>query len=248
MTDETGAGSWRKLTTTDIRRAARYTTKLREELSLSYRQVRAMTDEQPQARREDYWEGVEDDAQTVLDQLRDDADEYDVLAVDVAGSDESVLFLLVLRRKVNEGGNLILSERYYRYDTDERQGTWLSNGIERRINGSLATVLKVVYSALSNGDLDADSPMLVDSRGDGLDYQPDELTTPVGTLEADDVENDRDRDPRLKQSASGEAVETVECEECGGNVERADAINLGGALGSDVWVCEGTHVERDTDG
>lgn len=197
------------------------------------------------AKATDYWDEVEADAASVLDQLRDDADEWDILAVDLASDaeDSRVLFLLVIRRKVSEDGNLLISERYYRYDVLDREGSWLSNGIERRVTGSLATALKVLYSALENGDLDPDDPMLMDSRGDGLDYDADPLTSPVRDLRDDGEEDDDlDRDPRLKESGSGRTTDTVTCEECGAEVPREDAINLGGAMGLDMWTCEGKHV------
>jgi hypothetical protein len=192
-----------------------------------------------------YWDAVEADAATVLDHLRADADEWDVLAVDLASDaeDRRVLFLLVVRRKVSDAGNLILSERYYRYDVMDREGTWLSNGIERRVTGSLATALKVLYTALENGDLDAEDPMVMDSRGDGLDYEAEDLTVPVRDLRDDgDDGPDLDRDPRLKESGEGRTEDTVTCEECGAEVPREDAINLGGAMGLDLWTCEGKHV------
>jgi hypothetical protein len=212
-----------------------------------------MTDDDPtpQAKRYGYWEDVEADAATVVDHLHDDADDWDILAVDVAGEAEDgrVLFLLVIRRKVSDDGNLIVSERYYRFDVTDREGSWLSNGIERRVNGSLATALKVLYSALVNGDLSDDDPMLMDSRGDGLEYDCDALREPVRDLRRDDDSDGEPegRDPRLKESASGRTTQTVTCEECGGEVPREDAINLGGALGVDMWVCDGTHIEEGED-
>jgi hypothetical protein len=205
----------------------------------------------PQAMGEAYWDEAEADSATVVDHLQDDAGGWDILSVDLAGDDDDgeVLFLLVIRRRVSNGGNLILSERYYRYDTNEREGTWLQNGIERRVNGSLVTALKVLYSALDNGDLEADDPMLMDSRGDGLQYNADDLVEPVREVrEADRRESDdqdQGRDPRLKESTSGSHVTTVTCEECGGEVAKEDAINLGGGVGVDLWTCEGTHVEGD---
>lgn len=209
-----------------------------------------MTDDRPpQAKHEGYWSEVETDAATVVDHLRDDADDWDILAVDLASDadDGRVLFTLVIRRKVSGDGNLLISERYYRYDTVDREGGWLSNGIERRVNGSLATALKVLYSALEQGDLDPDDPMLMDSRGEGLDYEAEDLTQPVRDLRRDDKDDDtpEGRDPRLKESVDGRTTDTVTCEECGGEVARDDAINLGGALGVDMWVCDGTHITED---
>ena len=207
-----------------------------------------MTGDVPEARRQDYWEEIEAEASTVLDQLREDADKWDILAVDLASDAEDgrVLFLLVIRRKVSEDGNLLISERYYRYDVMDREGTWVSNGIERRVTGSLSTALKVLYAALENGDLDADDPMVMDSRGDGLDYAAEGVTALVRDLRDDgDDDGDMERDPRLKESVEGRTTNTVTCTECGGEVPREEAVNLGGGIGVDVWTCEGKHVGQD---
>lgn len=206
--------------------------------------------------QEGYWETVEQEAATVVDHLRADADDWDVIGVDVAGEadDGDTLFLLVIRRKVSNDGNLILSERYYKYDVLDRSGTWLSNGIERRVSGSLATALKVLYVALDNGDLSPDSPLLMDSRGDGLEHNADTLTKPATRLRGDDDEGDdegddkpQQRDPRLKESSEGRTTRTVTCEQCGAEIPRKDAINLGGALGVDLWTCEGQHAGGEGD-
>ena len=198
-----------------------------------------------EARKEDYWERVEADAATVVDHLEDDADDWDIIAVDVAGDadDGNTLFLLVIRRKVSEGGHLLISERYYKFDVLNREGKWVSNGIERRVSGSLPAALKVLYTALDNGDLQADDPMLMDSREDGLNHTPESLNTPVSHLRGDDTaESDLDRDPRLKESSEGDTSNTVVCNQCDAEVPRDDAINLGGGMGLDIWTCEGKHV------
>lgn len=195
----------------------------------------------------------------LLEAVRDDADDWDVLAVDVAGEDGDTLFALVIRRKVR-GDHLLLSERYYRFDVESGDGTWLSNGIERRVNGSLASALKVLYSAVANGDLDADDPMTVDSRdADGLDWQSDvfdgegddveDVETVEATADArpgsesywEDVEDD-EREGDVDHDASGE---TVVCEECGGDVDKAHATRVETPFGDDMWYhadvseCEG---------
>ena len=86
--------------------------------------------------------------ETILDAIRQSGPEWDVLAVDIADeTDEGVLFLLVIRRRVSDEGNLILSERYYRYDLEEREGSYLSNGIERRMTGAMSAALRVLYAA-----------------------------------------------------------------------------------------------------
>ena len=190
------------------------------------------------------------DGRSVVEELQDDADEWDVLAVDLASEAEDgrVLFLLVIRRKVSDDGHLLLSERYYRYDLVDREGTWLSNGIERRVSGALSTALKVLYSALDDGALDPDDPMLIDSRDhDGLSYDPADLSAAVDALRGDRETGGEavDRDPRLRESGEGRTTETVTCDECGGEVARRNALNMGGALGIDLWVCEEQHVAQD---
>lgn len=207
------------------------------------------------ARREDYWERVDADAASVLDHLRADADEWDILGVDLASQDDEarVLFLLVIRRKVTDEGNLLLSERYYKYDTVDREGTWLSNGIERRVNGSLTAALKVLYVALSNGDLDPDDPMLLDSRSnEGLDHDADDLTVSVRDLRDDGDDDDRaddlERQPEMKESREqSRTPDTVTCDNCGGEVAREDALNIGGGIGVDVWVHEGACEAGEAD-
>lgn len=191
-----------------------------------------MTDDTPQVNRMDYWESVEADAATVLGELQEDADDWDILAVDLASESEDgeTLFLLVIRRKVSEDGNLIISERYYRYDLGERSGTWLSNGIERRVTGSLTTALKVLYSALSNGDLDDDDPMLIDSREDGLDHSADDLRIPVRDLDEDDQESETESQPAVGDDP--DKAGWVRCQKCGENIHEKDAVQFGdGDLG-----------------
>jgi hypothetical protein len=208
-----------------------------------------MPEDDKRARKEDYWERVEADAATVVDHLEADADDWDIIGVDVAGDadDGDTLFLLVIRRKVSQDGNLLISERYYKYDVLDREGKWVSNGIERRVSGSLPAALKVLYTALDNGDLQADDPMLMDSRQDGLEHGPESLTTPVSTLRGDDTADtddgdDLERDPRLKESAEGTTSNTVTCDQCEADVPRSEAVNMGGGIGVDMWICEGQHA------
>lgn len=188
-----------------------------------------MTDEIPQARREDYWESVEASQQTVTESIIENAGEWDILAILAAGQDGTTLFCTVFRRKVSDSGNLILSERYYRYDTEESEGSWLSNGIERRISGSLATALKVVYSAVGNGDLSPDSPMLIDGQGDGLEYNPASLTEPPET------QADAQESQEIDSDTGAVGDDEHRCMKCEQTAPESELSCLSGDLG-DLWV------------
>lgn len=193
---------------------------------------------------EDYWEqfatdGGDADGETILDAIRESGPEWDVIGVDIADQSDSSLFLLVIRRRVSDEGNLILSERYYRYDLDDREGNYLGNGIERRITGSMGAALRVLYSAAANGDLDPDDPMLMDSRGsEGIDYTTDELTTPL----ADRSDDEEIEETEVSSAVADEEIDKagwVRCRRCGDAVHRDDATQYGkGDLG-DFWIHDG---------
>lgn len=205
---------------------------------------------------EDYWEQLPDGGEeTILDEIRASAPDWDILSATISGDAESgrVLFVLVVRRRVNEDGNLILSERYVRVDLDaddpDERVSWIDNGIERRMQGSLAAALRVLYAATTNGDTDPEDPMLIDSREDGLHYSPDELTESVSELlpDEDDPEIERTdsgaKRVSARESVSEQANEMQQarsdpkCQSCGRAIEDRDqATNLGSALGKDTWV------------
>jgi len=220
-------------------------------------------------RRED-WEQFETDggdepAETILDEIRASSPEWDVLSGTISGDAEDgrVLFVLVLRRRVNDDGHLILSERYVKIDLDADEDdrvTWLSNGIERRMQGSLGAALRVLYAATTNGDTDPEDPMLIDSRSDGLSYQPEELTDPIEDLVGSDDEPEVERtESGAKRVAANQSVSEqandlqqarsgIKCNECGRAIEDRDAaVNLGGALGKDLWVHHRCPQEEDSD-
>ena len=78
-----------------------------------------------------------------------------------------------------------------------------------------------------------------------MEERRDDSTTPTVSEGYDALAeegDDLDRDPRLKESGGKRTEDTVTCEECEAQVPREDAINLGGAMGLDVWTCEGKHV------
>ena len=187
---------------------------------------------------------------TLLDTIRAESPEWDVLAVDIADETDGVLYLLVIRRRVGESGNLVLSERYFRFDTESGEGTYLSNGIERRVTGSLGAALRVLYAATTNGDTDPDDPMLMDSREDGLSYNPEELVSePIGTeveetpVDARSVEED-DPVAQSEPDRSG----WVRCKRCGETLPEEDAVlfSEGPPLG-DIWIHGDGCPEEDKD-
>ena len=192
---------------------------------------------------------------SILDTIRAESPEWDVLAVDIADKNDGVLYLIVIRRRVGESGNMILSERYFRYDVEEDSGTYLSNGIERRVTGALGAALRVLYSATTNGDTDPDDPMLMDSRGDGLSYNPEELTEPVETLTDSSIDPDVPVDARSVEEddpvslSEPERESWVRCKRCGGTLPEEDAVlfSEGPPLG-DIWIhSDGCPEEEDNE-
>lgn len=210
---------------------------------------------------EDYWDqlpdgGSEDLPDTILSDITADASEYgfDVLAVDVADRTDSELYCLVIRRKVSDSGDLIMSERYYRYDLDEREGSFTGNGIERRVGGSMIAALRVLYASLGNGDAVPESPMLLDSTGDGLQHEAPELTDPELLIEDDsDEEDDLDAEEETPVDPAVAADEPdrkswVRCRRCGEELPEEDAVHYGqGDLG-DFWIHDSAADCEDQEG
>lgn len=184
------------------------------------------------ARREGYWSDVED-TPTLRDVIRAKAegDGWSVHSLVLSGSEDGTLFVLVVRSAVRDSG-LILSERYMTVPedaTDESDLSWSSNGIERRIGGDLPQALIRSYARVSNDRLaadDLDDPVVMDARDADVENDPDELTTPISP--------DKGRSIDARESRNG----PVECEICGESADKSDAVNIGGALGTDYWVHE----------
>lgn len=182
------------------------------------------------------------DGRTLLDIIQSESSEWDILAVDIADRDGDSVFCLVVRRRVSEQGNMILSERYFLADLEDLSGGYLKNGIERRVTGSLGVALRVLYAAATDGNLDPEEPMLLDSTGDGLSYHPDELTEPIGLIgdvETETSEEFIDARPAEETEASEEELAKrglVRCERCGETVDKEEAVQFGkGDLG-DFWI------------
>ena len=213
------------------------------------------------ARREDYWENLENDGGepvTPVDLVKACVETLeepeDLLAAILTGESGSRLFVLAWTRKVRDG-NLLLTLRYVTVDRDELDATPGQNRIRMRVQGSLLPALRVVPAAIRNDDATPDDPMLLDGRNpDGLDHAGRALTTPVGTdddqpdeseSESDqpdqgDLRHDRGpKDPK-RSVESDDQPETVRCDKCGERMARSDAENFGSAgIGADVWVHEG---------
>jgi len=195
------------------------------------------------ARRENYWETV---GKTALDLLLDRSDEWHIHAATVAGLAEGddVAFLAVVRSRLGDAG-LLLSLRYARVDLLDRSVAWTDNGIEMRVSGPLTEALARSFARADSDGLagaQEQDPLLLSVVEDGACAEdPDLLTQPLDH-QRDDGEDVEGRDPRLKESREGNTSETVTCEQCGADVPREDAINIGGGIGVDVWTCEGSHV------
>lgn len=206
-------------------------------------------DDRGQAMRQDYWQTLET---TAADLLLDAADEWTIHAATVAGlaDDGETVFLAVVRSRLGDAG-LLLSLRYARVDLLDRSVSWTDNGTEMRVNGPLTQALARSFARADSeglaGAQDSD-PLLLSVTEDGaVTEDPDLLTTPLPNLRGDSDDVEDGRDPRLKESREGNTSETVTCQQCGGEVAREDAINIGGGIGVDVWTCEGQHVGEDDD-
>ena len=206
------------------------------------------------------------DGRTLLDVIQQESPEWDILAVDIADRSGEEVYCLVIRRRVSEEGNMILSERYFKADLSDLSGGYLGNGIERRITGNLASALRVLYAATTDGSLDPDSPMLMDSTGEGITYHPEDLTEPIGSIteveeeiteetdtseqpETKEIDTEQFVDDRPAEATETEASETTEeelakrglvrCEKCGETVDKEEAVQFGkGDLG-DFWIHDG---------
>lgn len=191
-----------------------------------------------------------------------EADEA-VHAVTVTGEADGTLYLLVVRTGEHEG-DLMLKERYFAVDLEEGEGYWMGNGINRRVTGefdAFATAMVRAYARVQqvakSGDAPAE-PLLsdaVEGRNSAVEHR---LKRPIGSSTIPDKADEADapsadrrhlyeepEDPDDGRSAaaatspepSGGVQPTwVVCEECESKAKRADCVNIGGALGEDVWV------------
>ena len=217
------------------------------------------------ARREDYWEGLEeaDADELTLERVAvaKCGDEWSPHAVVYAGEDdEGTEYLLVVRSRIGDSGSLILSERYVAVPADLEEvddARWLGNGIERRVNGRLTTALVRAYARADNDTL-ADPqgpPALLDGTVDG-ETDPTEsdalerpLLEPEPEAEPEPAEKTGDGRRRSARETvdphAGARREAYQCVECGKYGTPDDLVNLGSALGEDQWVHERACEEYD---
>lgn len=192
-------------------------------------------------REENYWEHLAQEEESITEHVEERTDDgwriHAVMLTDT--DDEGNLYLLVIRSRVGDNGNLILSERYFVADPIDpwRDGTgYTSNGIERRVSGGgMMNALKVAYAAVSDGVGD-DKTLVMEADDENIQYDTDLLTEPLRDLRAER------KDPH-QSVENEEQPETVECDDCGQEVPREGAVNIGMDLGIDAWVHEGACPE-----
>lgn len=204
-----------------------------------------MSDDFPQAMREDYWESL-GASESLLDVVQEAAgDDWDVRAVDVAGETESgVLFLLVVRQRMGDNGSLILREGYARVDPDaDRLVSWTDNYVDRRIQGSLPKALLRIYAAIDAGGATPEDPLVLDSRDHDLNDDPEIVVEGIGDEVEDEIVDEDESDEgrvapvdRTTDPHAGAERDAHRCSECGEVADKEDLVNMGGALGQDLWV------------
>ena len=193
-----------------------------------------------------YWGRLSQEEESITEHVEERTDDdwriHGVVLTD--SDDEGNLYLLVVRSRVGDSGNLILSERYFLADPIDpwREGTgYTSNGIERRVSGGgMMTALKVAYTAVSDG-LAEDTTLVMEADDEGIQYDTDLLTEPLRDLRAER------KDPH-QSVEQDDQPETVECDDCGQELPREEAVNIGMDLGIDAWVHEEACPERGEDG
>jgi hypothetical protein len=227
-----------------------------------------MTDDRPSPGAEGYWSELEDAAtdggevgptgEELLEEAHEELDEPEAMLAAVAtGEEGGKLYAITFSRKVRDG-HLIITQRYGTVDPEEGTATLSSsNRLRMRMQGSLPTALRVLFSMLDDGALDDENPRMMDARSaDGLDQAGNVLRTPVGDAagveadpgaEADDEDDDRGGEGRsvsVSESVEDRKAQArrdgYQCEECGAYGTPDDMKNMGGALGQDYWV----HADR----
>ena len=202
---------------------------------LRLRGVLQMTD----ARKEDYWERVEQDPETVADLLLAESDEWTIHGISLVGeqSERDLLHLLVVRSRLGESG-LLLSVGYCSVDRSTAEVRWSGdNNCIMRVSGP---VTKALLQMLGRADAEGlageqQDPLLIDAldRADP-ERDPERLTTPLvrstKTVEAQrEAQSDRMADKSMKDSEQ-------RCQRCGAVREKSEMDSFSGELG-DVWVC-----------
>lgn len=194
---------------------------------------RSNGDDDPQAMPHTYWDDLAASQKTVVEAIEqvEGEDDWTIHAVVLSGESSTGYFACVVRSKVGDSG-LLLSERMVRIPKEGFDGPddldMLDNRIMRRVSGPLAQALTKAYARTTNDRLAADDleadPVALSAIGEEVEHDPEEL----GPI-ADDPHEE------IRESKT----EYVECIECGEEVAKSEAINIGGALGVDQWVHRG---------
>jgi hypothetical protein len=197
------------------------------------------------ARREDYWSELEASetsvAELVAELLDEEDDGADLRALAAAGQEGDELFTLYVATKVRDD-HLIMTQGYAKVNLTTLDAELGKNKVRMRVQGSLVCALKVMYAAIADEAATPENPMLVDARDvDGIRQQPELLSDPL----ADDPDEGRRerRDQRAGRNPDlfedqGEGPK--ECRACGEAVDPqgANAVNVGGPAGVDLWAHE----------
>jgi len=137
----------------------------------------------------------------------------------------------------------MIKERYVSIDRDEQDVNWLSNGINRRVNGDYVSFVRSIMRAYASmqqyaqtGE-DRDEPLMIGAEGEDDAEMQSYFGDPIEQQnDQDQVSEWVDRRPLNEDPADGE----VECLRCGAIIDQEDAIEFssGPPLG-EVWVCSG---------
>lgn len=188
------------------------------------------------ARKEDYWEQVEQDAQTVADLLVAESGEWTLHGVSLVGREPSrdLLHLLAVRSRLGDSG-LLLAVGYVSVETETADVRWSGdNTCMMRVQGPLTQALLRMLARTDSEGLagEQQEPLLLDAldRSD-VEDDPDVLTTPLREpSEAPQESAERIHDQSMADSE-------VRCARCESVRERSECENIGGGDLGDVWVC-----------
>lgn len=188
------------------------------------------------ARREDYWETVEQDAQTVADLLVAESGDWTLHGVALAGREPSrdLLHLLAVRSRLGDSG-LLLAVGYVSVETTSADVRWSGDQTcMMRVQGPITkALLQMIGRADAEGLAGEQSePLLLDVH-DRSDVQrdPSVLDSPM----RDGSESSSGSAERIHEQSMAESE--VRCGRCERVREQSQAENIGGGDLGDVWIC-----------
>jgi len=117
--------------------------------------------------------------------------------------------------------------------------TLTANRLRIRMQGSVPESLKVLGAMLANGHLDPTDPTLLDARGDGLEYDPEELDRTLGEMPSNTVDRESDDEPEQGDDEDDLPDGVVRCVRCEEEIDAEEAVNFGGGALGDMWVHDG---------